>query len=105
VEGGAIAGETGGSAGIAALGLSSPTEAVEAAVLFELTAVEPGTYFLDLGMRVGYYMTLDLETEDDFQFKAYVAQGDLVLEEASAVDGAPIRGTFNGDLLVPVTEL
>ncbi len=105
VTGGAVAGEYGGQAAIIALGLASPTDAVEGAVLFELTAVEPGSYYLDLGMRVGYYMTLDLETQEEFEFAAYIADGELVLEEAALVSGAPIRGSFGGDLLVPVAEL
>jgi len=105
VAGGAIAGEHAGTAVIIALGLASDTEAVEGAVQFEMTAVQPGSYFLDLGMRVGYYMTLDLLTQEEFQFQAYVANGELVLEEAEPVEGAAIRGSFAGQLLVPVTKL
>ena len=105
VTGGALAGDNAGSAVIVALGLASDTEAVEGAVVFEMTAVQPGSYFLDLGVRVGYYMTLDLLTQEEFQFQAYVAGGDLVLEEAAAQDGAEVRGVFTGDLLVPVTGM
>ena len=105
VTGGAVAGDYGGTALLAALGMASDTEVVEGAVQFELSAVQPGTYFLDLGMRVGYYQTLDFLTQDEFQFVAYVADGNLVLDEASAVAGAPFRGSFSGDLLVPVSGM
>ena len=105
VTGGALAGDYAGNAIIIALGLASDTEAVEGAVQFEMTAVQPGSYFLDLGLRVGYYMTLDLLTEEEFQFQAYVADGELVLEEAAPQDGAEIRGMFTGDLLVPVGQM
>ena len=105
VTGGAVAGEYGGTALVAALAMTSDTDVVEGAVQFELSAVQPGTYFLDLSLRTGYYMTLDVVTQDDFEFVAYVADGNLVLDEASAVTGAPIRGSFSGDLLVPVSGM
>ena len=104
VTGGALAGEYGGQALILSLGMASATDVVEGAVLFELSSVQPGTYFLDAGLRVGYYMTLDTQTQSDFQFAAYVAGGDLILEEASASPGSTIRGSFGGDLLVPVEK-
>ncbi len=105
VTGGALAGEYGGQALILSLGMASDTDVVEGAVLFDLASVQPGTYYLDAGLRVGYYMTLDTQTQTDFQFAAYVAGGDLVLDEALAVPGSTIRGSFTGDLLVPVEML
>jgi len=105
VTGGALAGEYSGSALIVALGMASPTDVAEGAVLFDLASVQPGTYFLDAGLRIGYYMTMDTLTQTDFEFQAYVAGGDLVLDEASAVSGAAIRGSLSGDLLVPVDML
>jgi hypothetical protein len=105
VTGGALAGEYGGQALILSLGMASDTEVVEGAVLFDLASVQPGTYYLDAGLRLGYYMTLDTQYQTDFEFAAYVAGGDLVLDEALAVPGSPIRGSFTGDLLVPVEML
>ncbi len=105
VVGGAIAGESDGMAMIASLGMASDTDVAGAVVMFELDAVQPGTYYLDLGMRVAYYMTLDTLTQTDFQMVSYIADGDLVVEEGEAVYGAPIRGSFSGELLVPASEL
>ena len=105
VSGGAIAGDYSGQALVASLAMASDTDVVEGAILFELSAMTPATYFIDLGMRVGYYMTLDLETQADFQFAAYVADGELVLDEAEAVSGSPISGSFQGELLVPVEKV
>jgi spore coat protein H len=105
VSGGAIAGQSSGSAMIASLGMVSDTDVAGAVVMFELDAVQPGTYFLDLGVRVAYYMTLDTQTQTDFEMVSYIANGDLVIEEGSPVDGATIRGSFSGELLVPVSGL
>ncbi len=101
ILGGAIAGESDGMAMVGAVGMATPTLAAAALCAFEPTAVTPGTYYLDLGQRVAYYMTYDTASgQDDWVLEAYVADGDLVLEEASAVPGAVIRGSFSGTLLV-----
>ena len=105
VVGGAIAGEYSGSAAIAMIGMSSETEAAEGVVVFDLASVAPGTYYLDMGMRVGHYMTLDTQTQQDFQFQAYIGDGQLVLEEAGTTPGASVRGSFSGQLLMPVAGM
>ncbi len=105
VTGGAIAGEYSGQAAIAMVGMATQTVAAEGVVVFDMPSVTPGSYALEMGLRVGHYMTLDTQTQQDFVLQAYIGDGELVLEEAATTPGAPIRGSFSGQLLVPVAGL
>jgi hypothetical protein len=95
---GAVAGESYGYGLIATTGWATGTEAYQVIAQVPVHNIRPGTHTLDMMRGVGVFNYLDLSIYPYFFPAAYIADGALVLEEASTSPGAPIRGRIEGTL-------